>query len=70
MAASATATRKEKAPRKQRAKKEKHVDSDSDEDYASDVRKFNDRNHSKGLNIKPVSKHLANLFVRTEKKAT
>ena len=40
MAASATTTRKEKAPRKQRTKKEKHVDSDSDEDYASDVRKF------------------------------
>jgi hypothetical protein len=42
MPASATTTRKEKAPRKQRMKKEKHVDSDSDEDYASDVREFKD----------------------------
>ncbi len=68
MAASATATRKEKAPRKQRAKKEKHVDSDSDEDYASDVRKFDDRNHSKGRNIKSVlSRFPLGEFVRANR---
>ena len=45
MPASATTTRKEKAPRKQRTKKEKHIDSESDDDCASDVRTLGHRSY-------------------------
>ena len=49
MVASATTTRKEKAPRKQRTKKEKQIDSDSDDDCASDVRILAHRNYCENL---------------------
>ena len=63
MVASATTTRKEKAPRKQRTKKEKHIDSDSDDDCASDVRILAHRNYCENFDKKKQCENETILFV-------
>ena len=62
MPASATTTRKEKAPRKQRTKKEKHIDSESDDDCASDVRTLSHRSYCENFE---EMKQLECLFLLT-----